>query len=144
MDTQHQNANGAADDATGAATAAAGTGGPVSKFAKNNTEEKKQDLAAWHARVHGKTTDVLVKKCHRQWKRGDFAEVKDLPGDRVGIVTSAATPVTVWNVNAGSWANGVFHRRVLSRSADPDMAVVVVGDGIVVAPLQLVRKRLNE
>ena len=53
------------------------------------------------------------------------------------------TPVTVWDANVGNWAAGEFHRVVLSRSEDPDMAAVVVGDHVVVAPLALVRKLPN-
>ena len=121
-----------------------GAGEPASKFAKFNTAEKKEGLKVSHAREHEAQLNVKVKQCHRQWKRGYFAGVSEnVPGDRVGMNTQAATPVTVWDAGVGGWTAGVFHRGVLSRSEDPDMAVVVVDGHVVVAPLQLVRKLPN-
>ena len=130
--------------AGGAANDAHAAGEPGPKFARYNTAEKKDALKEWRSRDHECKVTLGAKQCHRQWQRGYFAGVgDDAPGHHVGRNTRRATPVTVWDANVGNWAAGEFHRVVLSRSEDPDMAAVVVGDHVVVAPLALVRKLPN-
>ena len=126
--------------ASGAMEAEAAAG--VKWWTKYNTDAKKASLQVKRARHHEADIEKLLKKCHRQYVDGLFAEHGVRPGRPLGLPVQEGAEALMYSPDEAAWVPVRVIRIVKTRKlGHPDMvaATKFQGGACIVAPFPCVR-----